>query len=165
MFSLTVIDHLRLDTDQAAQNYTIHAREAERLVTLALRARIATAALLALAAAAEVANLLWPGRVDQAIAIAASAVALIAFVLYSVQNLESRISAHRAFAHRLWLVAERFRALLAEIDDGLLDRDAQLRRRDELIHELHEIYGHGFGVDQHGYEQARLPIPATERAA
>jgi hypothetical protein len=71
------------------------------------------------------------------------------------------VSAHRAFAHRLWLVAEQFRSLIAEIDDGLVDREAQLHRRDELIAELHDIYGQGFGVDQRGYERARLPEPAA----
>ncbi len=164
MFSLTVTDHLRLDAEQSGRNYAVHAREAERLVAFALAARIVTATLLAAATAAEIANLLFPGRALQVAAIAASALALIVFTLYSVTGLEARVSAQRAFAHRLWLVAERVRSLLAEIDDGLVDREGQLRRRDELIADLHEIYGQGFGVDQRGYERARLPTPA-ERAA
>lgn len=165
MFSLTVVDHLRLDTEQAAQNYAIHAREAERLVTSAFVARITTAALLAVATAAEIANLLFPSRTSQAIAVAASTIALLLFVLYSVTGLESRITAHRAFAHRLWLVSERFRSLMTEIDEGLVDRETLLRRRDELIQELHSIYGQGFGVDQRGHEHARLPLVTTDRAA
>lgn len=165
MFSLTVTDHLRLDAEHSGQNYAIHAREAERLVSFALAARIVTATLLAIATAAEIANFLFPGRVSQIVAIAASALALILFTLYSVTGIESRVSAHRAFAHRLWLLSEQFRSLIAEIDDGLVDRETQLRRRDDLLAELHEIYGQGFGVDQRGYERARLPPLPTDRAA
>ncbi len=167
MFSLTVTDHLRLDAEQSGRNYAIHAREAERLVLFALGSRIVTAALLAVATAAEIGNLLFPSRTSQVVAIAASAVALLIFALYSVAGLESRVSAHRAFAHRLWITSERFRSLIAEIDDGLVDKDTQLRRRDELIAELYAIYGQGFGVDQRAFEHARLPnVPTTtERAA
>lgn len=165
MFSLTVTDHLRLDAEHSGRNYAIHAREAERLVAFALAGRLVTASLLAIATAAEISNLLFPGRVAQIVAIAASAVALIIFTLYSVTGLESRVSAHRAFAHRLWMLSEQFRSLISEIDDGLVDRESQLRRRDELLAELHEIYGQGFGVDQRGYERARLPQIPTEHAA
>ena len=165
MFSLTVTDHLRLDAEQSGRNYAIHAREAERLVLFALAARILTAALLAAATAAEIGNLLFPSRTSQVVAIVASAAALLIFALYSVTGLESRVSAHRAFAHRLWMTSERFRSLIAEIDDGLIDREAQLRRRDELIAELYQIYGQGFGIDQRAFEHSRLPLVSTERAA
>jgi conflict system pore-forming effector with SLATT domain len=165
MFALTVADHLRLETEQTGRNYTVHAREAERLAGRAFTARIVTAAALALALAASIANLVVPMRAEQIGAVAASALALIVFALHSVFGLEARINAHRAFAHRVWLVAQRFRALVAEIDEGLVDRAAQLQRRDELLHELHEVYGHGFGVEQRGHEGVRLPPLQTERAA
>lgn len=165
MFSLTVTDHLRLDAEHSGRNYAIHAREAERLVLFALAARILTAVLLTVAAAAEIGNLLFPSHTSQVVAIASSSVALLIFALYSVTGLESRVSAHRAFAHRLWITSERFRALISEIDDGLIDRETQLRRRDELIEELYQIYGQGFGIDQRAFEHARLPTIPTERAA
>lgn len=166
MFSLTVADHLRLDTDHAAQNYTVHAREAERLASYAVRARMAVATVLGAALAADVGALLSPARFYQIAAVIAGAIALIVFALHAVYGIEGRVTAHRAFAHRLWLLAERFRALVSEIDDGLVDREAQLRRRDELIQELHAIYGQGFGVDQRGHEGARLPLlPKDQRAA
>lgn len=164
MFSLTVTDHLRLEAEQAAQNYTIHAREADRLVRFAFGARVLTATLLALSTALQIATLVAPGRAIDAVASAASAAALLVFALYSVTGLESRVTAHRAFAHRLWMVSQRFRALVAEIDDGLVERDAQLRRRDELLSDLHDIYGQGFGVDQRAHEHARIVPPAASAA-
>lgn len=165
MFSLMVNDHVRLDAEHAAQNYAVHARAAERLVRFAFAAKVVMASLLAMATAAAIANLLFQTRGVQIAAAAAAAVALIAFALYAVFGLESRVVAHRAFAHRLWLVSERYRSLMAEINEGAVDRPSLLQRRDELIHEMHAIYERGFGVDQRGYENARLPAMPSERAA
>jgi hypothetical protein len=165
MFSLLIADHVRLDSEHIAQNYTIHARAAERFATRAFAGRLALAVLLAIAMAANVGNLLLQGRGYQIAAVAASAAALVGFALHATLALEARVSAHRAFAHRLWIACERSRALLAEMNDGLVDRSVLLARRDELIRDLHAIYEHGFALDQRAYESARLPPLPTERAA
>ena len=156
MFMLTVTDHVRLDSEHVARNYTVHARAAERLAGTVLWIRIAIVALLLAATAASVANLLFQARADQIAAVAAASLALVGFVLYTVLGLEGRVMAHRSFAQRLWLVAERYRALMTEVDDGFVERSALLSRRDELIRDLHAIYDGGFSADQSGYEPERL---------
>jgi hypothetical protein len=165
MFSLTVIDHVRLDCEHVARNYTIHARAADRFASAAFVVRMIMATLLAAAAAACVSSALLPARFYQLAAVAATTTAMIGFALYSVLGLESRVSAHRAFAHRLWVITERYRSLLAEANDGVVDLAVMLRRRDELIEQVHAIYERGFSVDQSGFEAARLPSLADERAA
>ncbi|HEY7288230.1 MAG TPA: SLATT domain-containing protein [Vicinamibacterales bacterium] len=165
MFSLTVIDHVRLDSEHVAQNYTIHARAADRLAGLAFGFRIAMAVLLAFATGACVINLLVAGRAYQILAVVATSLALVGFTLYAVFGIESRVTAHRAFAHRLWLLSERYRSLIAEADGGLLETAALLQRRDALIEALHNVYERGFDVDQSGFESARLPAVKSERAA
>jgi SMODS and SLOG-associating 2TM effector domain family 4 len=165
MFALTVVDHLRLDAEQAARNYALHARIAERLARAALVARIAMASLLALATGAAVADLWFRTRVYAVVALVAIGVVFVAFAFYLVVGLETRVHAHRTFAHRLWIVAERYRALLAEIGDGLVDRSALLDRRDDLMRQLHLAYEHGFALDQAGHESARLPTLPHEEAA
>lgn len=165
MFSLTVIDHVRLDCEHVARNYTIHARAADRFANLSFIVRTVLATLLAAAVAASVSSALLPARFYQGAAVAATSAAMIGFALYSVLGLEARVSAHRSFAHRLWIVAERYRALIAEANDGVVDLAVLLQRRDELIEEVHRIYERGFSVDQSGHEVARLPVIADERAA
>ena len=165
MFSLTVLDHIRLDSEHVAQNYTIHARAADRLARLAFGFRMLMAVLLAAAAAACIIGLLMPARFYQITATVATSVAAIGFALYSVLGLEGRVTAHRAFAHRLWLASERYRSLIAEADQGLVNPDALLQRRDRLIEDVHAIYERGFAVDQPAYESARLPAIQGERAA
>jgi len=165
MFSLTVVDHLRLDSEQTAQNYTVHARAAERIVGVVFACRIAITGLLAVATAAAIAAILFSQRSYAIGAVAANALALFAFVLYAVMGLEARLFAHRSFAHRLWLVSERYRSLLAEVNEGTVDPATLVHRRDDLIHDLHVIYEFGFGADQAAHESARLPTLPDQRAA
>jgi len=166
MFSLTVVDHLRLDSDQTAQNYTVHARAAERIVGVVFGCRILITALLSVATAASIAAVLFSVRSYQITAVVLNGLALFAFVLYAVMGLEARLFAHRSFAHRLWIVSERYRSLLTEVNEGTVDPVALVHRRDELIHDLHVIYEFGFGADQAAHEAARLPsLPDAQRAA
>ena len=60
-------------------------------------------------------------------------------------------------AHRLWLVCDRYRSLLGEIEDGLLDRASILQRRDELSAQVHAAYDQTFSLDQQAYESVRQP--------
>jgi hypothetical protein len=168
MFSLTIVDHVRLDSEHVAQNYTVHARAAERIVGLVFTTRIVIMALLAVAVSSTIADLILSGRGYQVTAVVTTALALLAFAVYAVLGLEARLFAHRSFAHRLWLASEHYRSLLAEVQEGIVDQPTLLRRRDELINEVHTIYEFGFGVDQAAHESVRLPaLPAerTERAA
>ena len=146
MFSLTVVDHVRLDSEQAARNYTVHARAAERMASLGFTGRLVITGLLAISTSAAVINLLSPGRVSQVAAVVASAAALFAFAAYGILGLEARLFAHRSFAHRLWLVSERYRSLLSEVTDGTVDGQVLLRRRDELLVTLHTIYEIGWAA-------------------
>ena len=165
MFSLTVLDHIRLISEHVTQNYTVHACAAERFARFGFIARVVMAAVLALATAAAITDLLLPARLYHVAAAVTIAMATFGFALYCVLGLEARVAAHRGFAHRLWLVAERYRSLLAEADEGLVDGASLLRRRDQLIEQLHAIYESGFGIDQRGYESLRLQALTTERAA
>jgi hypothetical protein len=165
MFLLNVIDHVRLDSEQIAQNYTVHARAAERIAGVVFTSRIVITALLAVATAATIAPLLFSGRAYQITAVVATALALFAFAAYAIFGPEARLFAHRSFAHRLWIVSERYRSLLAEVQEGTVDSATLLRRRDELIRDVHAIYEIGFGADHAGYESVRLPAEPDQRAA
>jgi hypothetical protein len=165
MFSTTVLDHVRLDSEHVARNYTLHALAADRFARLALIGRIVMATVLAIATAATIVNLVVPVRSYQVAAVSATTFALIAFALYCVFGFEGRVVAHRACAQRLWLVAERYRSLLAEVGEGLVDGVTLIARRDRLIAEVHAIYEGGFGADERGYEHARLATVTEDRAA
>jgi hypothetical protein len=165
MFALSVVDHLRLDSKHLEQNYMIHARAAERMTKIVFRCRIAIAALLAATAGVAIAALFVPGRVPQATAAIVATVALLTFALYAALGIEGRLFAHRVFAQRVWLVVERYRSLLSEVHEQIVDMPALLRRRDELIRDVHTIYDFEFGADHPGHETARLAPAENEPAA
>src|SRR5947207_906330 len=141
MFGLNIVDHVRLNLTRAGENYAVHARAAERLSRRTLRIRIGVFVLSLAAAAAAIASLLTGGRPYQISAVVTAGLAAAAFAAYVASGLEGRVHAHRVCAHSLWMVCERYRALLTEIRDGLLDPETILRRRDELAMETHAAYG------------------------
>jgi hypothetical protein len=143
MFNLTIVDHVRLSFGHVVQNYTIHAQAADRLARFAFYARIAVVALTGIGTALSVALLLGAGR---AVQIGTAVVVGIAFATSAVLaslGVEERLTGHRYRANRLWLLCERYRALLAEIHDGLVDRDVVLARRDALIQQFNDIHEQG----------------------
>jgi hypothetical protein len=165
MFSLNVIEHLRLNFGLVVQNYTAHARVAERLAAAALKAKMVILASSALATFAIVLSLFRPAREYQIAAAVLAAVAFAVHVATMAYGIEARVYSHRLLAHRLWLICERYRGLLTEIQDGLVDDAAILRRREALTDHVHAIYEQGFPLDQQAYESMRqLPLETSGEA-
>jgi conflict system pore-forming effector with SLATT domain len=155
MFRISVVDHIRLNFDRTSQNYTLHARAAERLAVTSARIRIGVLILLAIAALAAATSLAETGRYFQITAAVAIGLAFAAHAAYLAIGIEGRVHAHRSCAERLWVVCDRYQSLLSEIEDGLLDRAAILERRDELGAQMHAAYEQPFSLDQKAYESAR----------
>ena len=161
MFRLSVVDHVRLNFGHVVQNYTVHAKAAERLAGLAMKTRIGVLVLMALATAVMLVSLLQPARQYQVIGTVLAGVATIAYAVYVGFGVEGRVWAHRVCAHRLWIMCEKYRALLAEIRDGLVNQAEILRRRDDLTAQTHAVYEQPFSMEQGGFETVRqLPMGA-----
>ena len=156
MFGLSIVDHIRMEFGHTAQNYTVHAEAAERLAGLVMKLRVTMLMLLFATAVAAVASILIPSRNFEISAAIASGLALGAYVVQVALGLETRVQAHRTCAHRLLLACERYRSLLAECHDGIIEPPALLRRRDELIDQVHHAYEQGFPTDHPAFERERL---------
>jgi len=161
MFSLSVVDHLRLNFRLTLQNYSAHAKAAERFAAAALRVKLAILVLFALATASIVLSLFRPERGYQIAAVVIAAVAFTLQVMAIAYGIEARVHSHRMLAHRLWPICERYRGLLTEIQDGLLDTAAILHRREILSEQVHAIFEQGFGVDQQAFESLRQLPPES----
>ena len=148
MFRISVVDHIRLNSDRTSQNYTLHAKAAERLAVMTARMRIGVLILLAIAAVSAATCLVETGRPFQITAAIAAGLAFAAHAAYLAIGLEGRVHAHRACAERLWGVCDRYQSLLTEIEDGLLDRATILQQRDDLSTEMHAAYDQPFSLDQ-----------------
>ena len=120
MFGLSIVDHVRLNLARTTENYTVHARAAERLARLTTRLRISVLALSLVAAVASIVSLieLGPSPSFRIATVVATTVAFAACAGYVAFGFEGRVHAHRLCAHKLWLVCERHRALLATFETG-----------------------------------------------
>ena len=163
MFQLSLIDHIRLSFGAVATSYRAHARTAARLSARASQTRLAVMILLALATGSSLIALSGV-RYAQIAAAAIAGVALLSFAIAISLDFESRAYAHRACAAQLWLLCEKYRALLAEVHDGLIDVPAVTRRRDELMREVQVIYEHALPADRDAYQIAREALGAGESA-
>jgi hypothetical protein len=163
MFNLTIVDHIRLSFGNVAQNYTRHARAADRLTRLALNARVAILVLLGISVGLSVAIALGAGRTVELALVVVLSLAFVSYAIVASLGVEDRLLGHRYLANRLWLLCEQYRALLAEVQDGLLDRNAILARRDALVQQFGDIDEQGLAaqsVSSGGRGRAQSPARA-----
>ena len=162
MFQLSVIDHIRLSFGSAIAAYEGHADAAGRLAQWSWYARLAT---LVLAAAAAVAGglALQRGGVYVTLTAVGAMATLIAVAAYVAFDPQPRIYGHRVSAARLWLVCEKFRALLAEAHDELLDLSAIKERRNALLQEVAAILEQGPPADRETYRITRNALAGTRQ--
>jgi hypothetical protein len=162
MFQLSVVDHIRLSFASVASAYEGHAEAAARLARWGWHARIALLSLVGLACVAEL-MALQGGRPYLIAAIVGSALAFAACAAWVGLDLEPRIYAHRASAARLWLLCEQYRALLAEVQDQMLDPHAITERRDLLAREVKTVLEYATPADRETFEIARKALGGVRR--
>ena len=161
MFQITLLDHLRMSFGGVVHGYRAHSQIAERLHRRVWQLRIGELVLLGGALAANITAVVRSDPRYAVVSAVVAGLALALFTLYVAVNLESRIYAHRWCASRLWLIREKYRALLAEMRDGTLTLDDVRERRDQLIAELHAVTEHAPLVDRPTYLSARQALSAA----
>ena len=169
MFQLSLVEHVRLSLASVLAAYEGHADAAARLARQWWYARVLTLTMVALAAILS-GIALQQGRAYQIAATVATTAALAACAAYVAFDPNPRIYGHRASAARLWLLCENYRALLAEIHDGLIDIAGIRERRGALAREAAAIFEQAPPGDRLSYEIARkslrlAPEPSVEPAA
>jgi SMODS and SLOG-associating 2TM effector domain family 4 len=154
LFQLSLVDHIRLSFGSVATSYRAHARAAERLAARARQSRVVLIVLLGLTAAASI-GALTGVRPLQIAAAALAVTALVGQAIAHALDFEARAFAHRACAARLWILCEKYRALLADVHDGLIDLPETTARRDSLLREVQSVYEHALPTDRDAYQIAR----------
>lgn len=165
MFRMTLLDHIRLTFGQVVHRHRAHEQIAERLARQLSQSRALELSLLAMTVAATVAAALAQARPFTLIALALATLSLIVRALSVARHLESRVYAHRWCGARLWLIREKYYALLSELADDLIDVDEARERRDDLMSQLHAVYHHAPMVDRPAYQSAREALQAGDDAS
>ena len=159
MFQLSLVDHIRLSFGSVATSYRAHARAAERLNARARQSRIFLIVVLGMATGSSLLALTGARPFQIAAAVLSAAALVVAAAVQSFE-FEGRAFAHRACAAQLWLLFEKYRALLAEVHDGLIDLGQTTARRDALMREVQNVYEHALPADRAAYQIAREALGA-----
>ena len=165
MFQVTLLDHIRLSFGGVVHTYKAHSELARRLTQRLWQLRAAELLLLAGALAASIAGLMKNDARYVVLSAVLTGLALALFTFYVAASFESRIYAHRWCASRLWLVREKYRALLSEMRDGTLTIESVRDHRDQLLLELQAIGEHAPLIDRPAYQSAREALAAMPETA
>ena len=165
MFNLTLLDHLRLTFGHVVYSHKVHTEQATRLARLTHYLRTALLALmLSTLGLAVMANFGWERVAMPAVAVLAG-LSLGLFVYWTTSGTEGLSQAHRVCSVKLWVIRERYRALLADLADNRLTPEAARDERDALMRELHAIYDDAPLTDASTYQTARQSLSAAGAAA
>jgi hypothetical protein len=163
MFSTDVSEYVRLSYDTLEDACRAHADAAVRLARWSVVFRVATLASTGVAAGVAVATATWRPSWFLASAIAATC-AFVACAAYVGFNQQPRIHGHRACSARLWVVCEKYRELLVEMQEGRLDLNALRERRHVLLQEAAAVFEHVAPADRYTFEIARRALGARSGA-
>jgi hypothetical protein len=162
MFHLSLVDHIRLSFASIVGAYEGHSAAAARLARWAWYMKVAMLSMIGIAAIAGVIADQRGGGFQTAAA-ALTAVAFVVAAAYVALDPEPRVYGHRAAAARLWLLCEKYRALLTEVHDELIDVAEITKRRDALLQEAGSVFEHAPPADQQTYDIARKAFSGGRR--
>ena len=157
MFQISLAEHVRLSFGSALAGYEGHAEAAARLSRRSSYARIALIALSGLAAIVN--GITISSGYGWHVTSAILTVAVFAScATYVAMNQPLLIYGHRVSASKLWVVCEKYRALLAEMQEGLIDLPTLQDRRSALLTEYAAVLELAAPDDRFTYEIARQAL-------
>ncbi len=140
MFSLTLLDHLDLTYSQVAERHKAHNRAADSYRKWHRRLKGSEALLIAGAAMTAGAAAYGLGRIPAIAAAALAALALIVLLVHLTFDFETSAHAHAECSSHLWAISDRYRSLLSDLREGVLDVAEARRRRDKLMDDIRAVY-------------------------
>jgi hypothetical protein len=165
MFTLSLVDHLRLTFGHVIHAHRAHAQLAARHAAWNRWSQALEAVLVLGTAAAAAALLATAVPAYAVVAAATGAAAAVVLILRLVLDFDRRVSTHRACSARLWYLREQYRALLADLRDGHLTIDGARERRDLLMSRLQAVYEDAPPADTAMYAAARRSVTGADEGA
>jgi conflict system pore-forming effector with SLATT domain len=158
MFQLSLVDHLRLTFGHVVYRQRAHSQLALSLSRWSRRLRAAEVVLMVgvafSAGAAAVTNV----HAYAVLSAVLAGLAVLMLLASLMMDLDVSAQTHMVCAGRLWLIRERYRALMTDLVDGAIDLEGARRGRDLLMNDLHTIYERASVVDQQAYESASKAV-------
>ncbi|MCM3879457.1 MAG: SLATT domain-containing protein [Vicinamibacterales bacterium] len=163
MFSLSLVDTLRLAFGQVVYHHKSHSRTASALTRCSRYFRAAET-LLTLGVVITALGAAFGKGPNYAVAAAVLAsLVLLLFLLHVTFDLDALARAHHVSSIRLWHVREQYRALLSDLHDGAVEPESARTRRNALIEEVTAIYDGAPPLTRHISEEMALADDEIDR--
>jgi hypothetical protein len=157
MFQIGLVEQVRLTFDSLQAACEGHAAAAARVSRLSSHARLAMLGACALTSVLT-AIALQGGRGWIIAASLSAAAAFAGAATYVGFDQQPRIYGHRVSSARLWVVCEKYRALLAEMESGSLDPSEIHQRRNALLQEAAGVFEQSAPDDRYTFEIAKRAL-------
>jgi hypothetical protein len=161
MFQITLSDHVRLSFGSALAAYEGHAEAAAKLARRSSYSRLALLGFSGVAAVVSALSVQGGYAWHVAAAILAAAVFAACATFVGV-NRHLLVYGHRASAAKLWVICEKYRALLAEMQEDLIDLPSLQNRRNALLAESAAVIEQAAPDDRYTYEIAREALSGSQ---
>jgi len=163
MFQVPLVDHVRLSFASVLASYEAHAEAAAKLARWSSYSKLG---LLAVSGVTTVvATIATQGGFGWQVTTALLAAAVfISAAIYVATNQQPLMYGHRVSAARLWVICEKYRALIAELHDGTIDPALLQERRNALIHETATVMEQVTPDDRYTYEIAKESLSGPKGA-
>jgi hypothetical protein len=140
MFSLTLRDHLRLTFTQVLHQHKVHTQAAEACARWNRILRGSEALLMGGVGVAAAGAAFGHGRIPAIVAATLACIALVVLLVHLTFDFDASAHAHAECSAHLWQLRERYRSLLSDLHDGVLDIAQVRARRDQLMDDFGGIY-------------------------
>ncbi len=164
MFSLTLLDHLRLTFSQVVERHKAHMNTAQSHARWNRRLRGSEALLMGGVTIAAVGSAFGDGRAFGIVAAVLAGSALIILLVHLTFDFESSAQSHATCSTHLWQIRERYRALLSDLHDGVVEVAEARLRRDKLMDELRIVYEKTPVTQLKDYQALRRSTESTDGA-
>lgn len=163
MFQVPLLDHVRLSFASVLASYEAHAEAAAKMARWSSYSKLGLLAVSGVttivATIATQGGFVW----QVTTALLASAVFICAAV-YVAMNQQPLMYGHRVSAAKLWVICEKYRGLIAELHEGVLDAAMLQERRNALIHETAAVMEQVTPDDRYTYEIAKESLSGPKGA-
>jgi hypothetical protein len=164
MFNITLLDHLRLTFGHVVYQHKAHARNARWWSLCSRWVRGVETLLMAGVAFTAIGAATGRGAWYAGIAAVLACVALATLLVHLSFDMEGTARAHAWCASGLWRIRERYRALLSDLADGVVDVEQARNRRDVLMEDLQRLYETAPPLDAQAYRSAASSLGAADES-
>lgn len=143
-------------------SHKTHEKCADLLLIRLSKIKLAQIVLSAITTAGFIAALFGAGPVAAGIGVVVSTVLLVLNAYVKDYDLGEIAQKHRHAAADIWLVRERYRALITDLRVGKDSLEKMTARRDALTNELHEAYAGAPSTNDKAYKKAQEGLQRLE---